>query len=304
MSDGFERTNTDTRGEGSPEGIATIDGDTGRLRADPQSTLLFEQTWYEARDAVERDAVVIIPIGATEQHGPHLPLGTDAIIATELALSVAARIDAVVAPPLVYGNRSRPLSGGGQGFVGTTSLRPQTFLLVVQDVVSELLRHGYKKIVLLNCHWENRGLVYEAALDAQTAMNRPDARIMVIESVFGTGVSAATMDVLFSDEFPGWDVEHAGILETSMLLYLRPELVRRELIADDKSERHPWYDVLPVPATFVPKSGAMWKSSQGDSEKGALVWHDVVGHVLEAIEIEFAPTVTNRHQSHRNGETS
>src|SRR5689334_20970217 len=92
---------------------------------------LANMTWEEVDAAVARGAGIILVAAATEQHGPHLPLGTDSIIGTELALEVARGLDLVVAPTLTYGYRSRPLSGGGQRFPGTTSVRATTLIAVV-----------------------------------------------------------------------------------------------------------------------------------------------------------------------------
>ena len=73
-------------------------------------------TWEEISAAVERDAAILLVVAATEQHGPHLPLGTDALLGHQLAVSAAAGLDIVVAPTLAYGYRSRPLSGGDSAF--------------------------------------------------------------------------------------------------------------------------------------------------------------------------------------------
>jgi creatinine amidohydrolase len=108
-----------------------------------RSRLLAEMTWPEVEEAIGRGAGVLLPVGSTEQHGYHLPLATDAILATELALAVAEPLDFLVAPAVAYGYRSRPLSGGGQGFVGTTSLQARTLMALVEDVLRELMRQGF-----------------------------------------------------------------------------------------------------------------------------------------------------------------
>src|SRR5215213_6569194 len=131
--------------------------------AAPRTRLLADMTWQEVEAAIEREAGVVLPVGSTEQHGYHLPLSTDAVLPTELALTVAEPLDLLVAPAVSYGYRSRPLSGGGQGFVGTTSLRATTLMALVEDVVRELIRQGFGRIVVLNWHMENQNFVYEAA---------------------------------------------------------------------------------------------------------------------------------------------
>src|SRR5437879_2326067 len=123
-------------------------------------------TWPEVRAAIERNSGVILPVGATEQHGYHLPIATDTILPLELARAVGDRLDFLIAPPLSYGCRSRPLSGGGQSFPGTMSLNGATFMTVVEDVLGELIRHGFQQIVILNWHYENSNFVYDAAYRA------------------------------------------------------------------------------------------------------------------------------------------
>jgi creatinine amidohydrolase len=91
--------------------------------------MLAEQmTWMEYRDKVKQ-SVVILPMGAFEQHGPHLPLNVDVIIPTNFAKLVADKIDAMVLPPVTYGYKSQPTSGGGPLFPGTTSLDGETLSL-------------------------------------------------------------------------------------------------------------------------------------------------------------------------------
>src|SRR3990172_7644113 len=102
-------------------------------------------SWLQVRDAIERGMTVILPVGAIEQHGPNLPIDTDAYLATVLALAGAQNRPVVVAPPIVYGCRSRPQSGGGELFPGTLSLDGTTFIQMVSEVLGALLRHGFRR---------------------------------------------------------------------------------------------------------------------------------------------------------------
>ncbi len=85
--------------------------------------LIEEMTWEEVRSAAAADLPVVISIGSIEQHGPHLPLATDCILPVGVALEAAKQVPLLVAPPIRYGARSRALSGGGETFPGTLSLR-------------------------------------------------------------------------------------------------------------------------------------------------------------------------------------
>lgn len=243
-------------------------------------------TWVEVREAVDRGSGVILPIGSTEQHGFHLPLATDSILATDLALAVADSVDMLVAPTLRYGYRSRPSTGGGQTFVGTTSLRGRTLMSLVEDVLSEFLRHGFRRIVILNWHLENQNFIYESAYEVIGRRVSKDAKIMVMESAFDK-FTEDTMNYLFPEGFPGWGIEHASIFETSLMLYLHPELVQFEEAVDDQAERYPWYDVVPPQSAYIAKSGTLWKATQASRSKGERAWSELVPQVRTAILDEF-----------------
>lgn len=248
---------------------------------------LSDLTWPEVRQAVERGAGVVLPVGSTEQHSYHLPLSTDVILPTELAHEVAGPLDLLVAPGVSYGYRSRPLSGGGQGFVGTVSLSAHALMALVEDVVFELIRHGFHRIVLLNWHYENMNFIYEAATLAHDRGGSAAAQIMVVEAPFAE-LSEGVMRQVFGDEFPGWNREHAAILETSLMLLLRPDLVLFDRAVDDESKRHPFYDVVPPPDDFIPVSGALWKATQASAEKGRSAWGEICANLEEAIRQEFS----------------
>jgi creatinine amidohydrolase len=256
-------------------------------RAATSRRLLSEIAWPVVRDTIARDGGIILPIGACEQHGYHMPLSTDTVLVTELAVAVADRLDYLVAPPSNYGFRSRPLSGAGPTYPGTIGIGARALIALIADVLDELVRHGFKKIVLLSMHFENQNMLWEAAW--QTMRGREDSglRIMVVEQGFAS-ISQHAIDILFPEEFPGWDVEHAAVMETSLMLYLRPDLVDMDLAVDDQAKRKPTYEVLPVPDDMITVSGALWKATQGTAEKGEVVWTELVDYLEGAVRTEMA----------------
>jgi len=244
--------------------------------------LIAEMTWPEAEAAARRGAVALWSVGATEQHGPHLPTGVDTLIPHELSLRLAKRLDLAIAPPQPFGHRSRPLSGGGQGFPGTTSLRAETLVAVVADVVGELARSGFGRIAIVNWHGENVNLLWAGVDRAREAGLLGEARVMLVERVFNA-FGPDELDFLFADAaegFPGWPAEHAAIMETSLMLALRPELVRRELIADGRSEQRPFYELIPAPPEHVAPSGVLAEASKASPEKG----ERLTGLILDRLE--------------------
>lgn len=255
-----------------------------------------ELTWTDIQEAVKNDVGVILPVGSTEQHGYHLPLATDSLLAEDLALAVAENTNMLVAPPITYGYRSRPLTGGGQTFPGTTSLSGKVFMSMIEDIVCEFLRHGFKKIVLLNWHFENQNFIYEAAYTALERIGKLEStpngpKIMVMELSFSE-LSERTMDLLFQGDFPGWGTEHAAILETSLMLHLHEQLVKFELAVNDQAEEIPWYDILPIPSKLIPNSGTLWKARLASKEKGEAAWKEITENATVSILNEFAQTTS------------
>jgi len=243
-------------------------------------------TWPEVKQAVSVGYVPVWPIGATEQHGPHLPLGTDVILPLEVARAAAREIKIVIPPPLKFGFKSKALSGGGQGFPGTTSLDGETLIGVVRDIVSELGRHGFRQLVVLNWHMENRNFVWEGIDQARLRGRLDGVKVMSIDGLTGA-FRQDELAWLFEEGFRGWDIEHAALVETSLMLAMRPELVRADRIADDASEVHPWYDLIPEPPSHVPPSGVLSRASAASREKGERLRLMMVAKLVDALRTEF-----------------
>jgi creatinine amidohydrolase len=252
--------------------------------------LMAEMTWPEVEAAAARGAVALWSVGATEQHGPHLPLSVDTLIPFELSRRLAERLDLVIAPPQQFGSRSRPLSGGGQGFPGTTSLRAETLIAVVADVVGELARSGFARIAIVNWHGENVNLLWAGVDRARERGELGDAKVMLVERVFNA-FTEEEMAFLFADAregFPGWPAEHAAIMETSLVMALRPELVRTDLIADDRSAERPFYEVIPTPPEHVAPSGVLAEASKATPEKGERLASLIADRLTAALREAFS----------------
>lgn len=241
-------------------------------------------TWPEVKAAADAGTPVVLPTGSTEQHGPHLPLSTDAVIAQGIATEAARSIDLVVAPAIRYGAMSRPLIGGGERFPGTVSLRAATFISTLKDVLLGLAKSGFRNICILNWHFENAAYLWEAADLAVT--QRPDFRVLVIESPLPT-FSEPEIAELFPTGYAGLEVEHASHLETSLMYVLQPHLVRVDRIRDDHADRRPPWDVVPAPDDFIPKSGVLWKPSEANEAAGRRFLQMTADRLVEAVKTEF-----------------
>jgi creatinine amidohydrolase len=167
---------------------------------------LADATWIEVRDLVARDPIALVPVGALEAHGPHLPLATDVVIAEGICRRAAAALarPVAVAPAVVYS-----VAEYAAGFAGTVALGADAAAAHVQGVVDGLRRTGFARVCLVNAHLD-------------------PAHVAVLRRVRG----AALVDCLekrfartLTDEFKRGAC-HAGSYETSLVLAERPELVR------------------------------------------------------------------------------
>jgi creatinine amidohydrolase len=179
---------------------------------------LAAMTWEEARDAAGPGSVAILPVGAIEAHGPHLPLETDVIIAQAMARTGAARLAArglrvLVLPPLTYTS-----AGFARGFAGTLSLRPETVVATVVDIADSLRQHGYTVLAIANAHLDPDHL---ASIEAAVSQIRRGLRLRVAFP----NLVIKPWALRLGDEFKSGAC-HAGQFETSIVLAERPDLVR------------------------------------------------------------------------------
>src|ERR1700704_3519301 len=127
----------------------------------PPTVFLGEMTNPEVEAFLKTHHTVIIPTGATEQHGPHGPLLTDVLIPLEVARRVAPEIGAVVAPPINYA-----LSYPHVGFTGLVHIRVPTFMALIEDLCASLASIGFRRIVFLNGHYDNTYAIAYACANA------------------------------------------------------------------------------------------------------------------------------------------
>ncbi|HEX2022967.1 MAG TPA: creatininase family protein [Candidatus Thermoplasmatota archaeon] len=168
--------------------------------------------------ALDPKPLLLIPVGIVEEHGPHLPLDTDSIQAVATCEAAAPRLGALVAPLLAYGNCSAT-----RGFPGSFSLSFDALRAVARDVLADCARHGLRRVALVSGH---AGGAHMRALKlaAEEAIERhPELEVHVLcdyELLDDFDPKAAA-----DADVPRWD-GHAGAIETSRMLALRPDLVR------------------------------------------------------------------------------
>lgn len=183
---------------------------------------LSSMTWEEVRDLDRATAVVVLPIGAIEAHGPHLPLSTDVIISEAMARSGGELLgdkgyEVVVAPPLQY-----TPAGFASGFQGTVSIGVATLQSLLRDIAESLAEHGFATLAIANAHLDPAHL---SAIDAFAS--DPSLPLNVIFP----NLARRRVAVRLTEEFQTGAC-HAGQFETSIVQAERAELVREELRRD------------------------------------------------------------------------
>jgi creatinine amidohydrolase len=247
-------------------------------------------TWPEINDAIELGKVCIVPCGAVEQHGPHLPLDVDMICPTQIALGAGQNLPAkmLVLPTVSYG-----YTGHVMDFPGTINQHFEHFMHHVLDITKSLAYHGFKKIVLLNGHGSN---MPNLDLVARRTNLETDA-----ECVLAGWWQLLTVDPDFlprwrQSKFPG-GCAHACELETSLYLYLDGDNVRKDLIKNDvisfNEENSPfcWVDLFAAgPATIVSwtssysDTGVLGEAELGTAEKGQEVYEEAVKQLCRFVD--------------------
>jgi creatinine amidohydrolase len=127
--------------------------------------------WQDVQEYLERRSDVVIPVGSTEQHGPSGPLGTDLIVAEELANDLGQERNAMVAPAIPYG-----VSQVHGAFPGTVSVKPATVLAVVTDAIESLAAQGFQRFLLLNAHHGSKPILQAACAQVHAAI--PESRCL------------------------------------------------------------------------------------------------------------------------------
>ncbi len=249
---------------------------------------LSEMTWEDVEDILNQcDPVVFLPVGSTEQHGPHLPLGTDSFCAVDVAEAAAAEIaGAVMAPPMKYG-----MSAHHMALAGTVTVRPEILLEYTYDVISSLSDHGFYRFVLVNGH-RISNLPWMQLVSERVHRQLSGCRCLIFDLAY--------MSKEVSDELEFEFVGHADEIETSHMLSARPELCCMEKAEDQPTENDPLSavdprytgDVLaysPTPIEQVRKTvdktgGVKGTPSQADAEKGEIYRRHLVNRLIEVAE--------------------
>jgi len=233
-----------------------------------------EMTAEEFLAKMDEDTLVIVPLGATEAHGIHLPLGTDTFQPQWVADRLAEKIGALVAPALPYGNHSST-----RNMPGTINLQFDTLRAVMRDILFSLADNGVKRILLLSGHAGSAHMtaIREAAKDLVAL--RP-VKVMFLTDYDLAGEYGSRCGV---DPHDG----HGGAMETARVMAIRPDTVRSRMVKGEFVD--PGYLVLPNPEICFPQ-GMAGDPSTASAEMGEKMNLYIVDRLAELIENEMGLT--------------
>ncbi len=203
-------------------------------------------TWEDIEKQIEvSKGTIIIPVGSTEQHGPHLPVGTDTMVANTLADDAARRANILVAPPLWFG-----WSPHHMVLPGTITIRPEILIEITSDIIGSLQKHGFKNFILVNGHRIVN--VTWMQIVGERAKRELGVQVVIFDPAYMSKSIIKEM---------GWgSVGHAEEIEGSHMWYRYPELVKMDRAVDNPHPPRNLYSVDPAypddTLCYVPSSAA------------------------------------------------
>jgi creatinine amidohydrolase len=227
---------------------------------------LDELSWIEVAAHIAGDPRLIIPVGALEQHGPHLPLGTNVLLARQVAADLSSEFAVLRAPTLYYGVNV----SSERAYAGTASLRQKTLHRAVNELLDAWEAHGIMEFIIVTAHR------HEPHLDALATLVTERARVRVA-SIWDVPIG----DLLEAQPGP----LHGCEAETSVMLHLYPELVRMERARDfdlspEQFERY-MADRLPTPPPGG--AGVVGRPTSATAEKGRAIYARVLDALRRAV---------------------
>ena len=234
-----------------------------------------------------RDLVVVLPVAAIEQHGPHLPVGTDSMIGQGIVdrLDAACGGNLLLLPVLKFGCSEHHMHFGG-----TLTLTHETFKTAVMEIIDSMYRHGFRRFLIHNSHGGNRAV--GGVITEKASFKWPGAEV-IFASWFQ--LAAARLKPLVKGKFPS--VGHACEFETSVMQVLHPELVDMSLAVDDGpvNAKHPFKGdllsgsaaAISIPFTRLTKYGVSGRPTLATPEKGQKILDITVAELKAMLEVAW-----------------
>ena len=232
---------------------------------------LAEMNWQQAQAAFAKTNLAIVPTGAVEVYGPHLPLGSDGIVAQDLARKLAERVGAVVTPLVPVGDSRSLLS-----FPGTITVSPASFRSYIKDLCASLTRWGIKRILFINGHAGNVAPVNDLGLELAAS------GVRVAQVDYWRVIATMAPEILETGALAN---RHAGEIGTSVLLAVRPDLVdmskaARVIPRPNLASNHPEVALNDVPFTQYTDLGMTGDATSATAQKGEIM----IARLLDKLE--------------------
>lgn len=240
------------------------------------SLSLDELSWIDAAAHIARDPRLIIPVGALEQHGAHLPLGSNVLIARRLATDLSEEFGVLRAPAFPYGVNVPT----DRAFAGAASLGKKVLHRALNDLLACWEEQGLREFILITAHR------HEPHLESLAALVTDEARVRVVEA-WDVDVS----DLLTEQRGPG----HAGEAETSLMLHLFPDLVRMERARDFELPATELKRYLRggLPAPPPGGTGSVGLPSAATADKGRAIYDRILAAIRRSVFVATPPDDTD-----------
>ena len=229
-------------------------------------------SWEDVSAAIARGTIGLLPVGAVEQHGAHLPLLTDTVMASGVARRIAEGCDGLLLPAIAYGD-----AWTTEGWAGTLSLSPETLRASVLDIGRGLQRMGVKGLVTVNGHFGNREPINLAA----RALSEAGFPVLHLDYPRLEALAAELME----SEPAGPGFYHADEVETSIMLALAPDTVRMDRAKPEYPEFPELFGTEPMKLSAFNKSGVFGDPRPATAEKGEAMIAGIAEESLRLISI-------------------
>ncbi len=241
------------------------------MHENPLPMRLDEMSWVDVSAHLAADARLIVPVGALEQHGPHLPIGANTLIAARFADRLSAEFRVLRAPAMSYGvNFYGVQQAVGRAYSGTATLRQKTLHRLLNELLGTWESHGIAELILLTAHR------HEPHLDALATLSLRDARVRVV-SIWDVDIT----DLLEKQPGP----LHADEAETSVMLHLYPHLVRMDRARDvpltPEAMRRLRHGQLPPPPPEG--NGIIGFAAAASADKGERICDRILAAIRRAV---------------------
>ncbi|MBB6453697.1 creatinine amidohydrolase [Salirhabdus euzebyi] len=228
---------------------------------------------FEVKEKIVNKKVAILPIGAVEAHGPHLPLGTDNLLAERLSDQLAEKVDAFVLPTLPYGQ-----VWSLKNFPGSINVSNESLISLIVDIGESLYRQGFKVFAMVNGHLGNAVAMKEAARKLYDLY--PNLKVLYL---FYPGMKKPVEEIRETPSSHG-TYFHACEIETSFMLYLAPEFVEMNKAICDIPNIPMHADVTPTPWEEFTNSAVLGDATLATKEKGEKVIQVALENMVKLIE--------------------